>query len=157
MLLSSLYHIQLMSIGAKLYPPCVTRMNTCMNILLGHTNSVDCVHACSPISWSYSILGDIGERDNALLCISNQTSCYQNCKVNWFFPNGTRVPHSVAKWDIYTELELRCWYVWTVEEMEWWGSITVRYMIQWMLPIPYTLVCTTQTLVLVSYSVCKSC
>ena len=101
MLLSSLYHIQLMSIGAKLYPPCVTRMNTCIDILLGHTNSVDCVHACSPISWSYSILGDIGERDNALLCISNQTSCYQNCKVNWFFPNGTRVPLSVAKWDIY--------------------------------------------------------
>ena len=46
-------------------------------------------------------LEEIGERENALLCISNQTTCNQTCKTNWFFPNGTRVPSRVVKWDFY--------------------------------------------------------
>ena len=47
-------------------------------------------------------LEEIGERDNALLCISNLTTCYhQTCKTNWFFPNGTRVPSRDEKWDFY--------------------------------------------------------
>ena len=45
-------------------------------------------------------LEDIGERDNALLCVTNQTACCrspytaENGSVlgNWFFSNGTRVP-----------------------------------------------------------------
>ena len=44
---------------------------------------------------------EIGEYDNALLCMSNLTTCYQTCKTNWFFPNGTRVPSRVVKWDFY--------------------------------------------------------
>ena len=50
---------------------------------------------------SIVFLEDIGERDNALDCISNQTTCYQTCKTDWFFPNGTRVPSRVEKWDFY--------------------------------------------------------
>ena len=50
---------------------------------------------------SIVIMEDIGESDNALDCISNQTTCYQTCKTNWFFPNGTRVPNHGVKWDFY--------------------------------------------------------
>ena len=39
---------------------------------------------------------DIGEEDNALLCITNLTACcrppYTGKNGNWFFPNGTSVP-----------------------------------------------------------------
>ena len=57
------------------------------------------------------MLEDIGEGDDALLCITNQTAC---CRLpytgemgppalgNWFFPNGTRVPSaSGGEQDIY--------------------------------------------------------
>ena len=60
-------------------------------------------------------LEDIGEGDDALLCLTNQTACCRhpytgekkNALGNWFFPNGTRVPSEVAnetsreEWDIY--------------------------------------------------------
>ena len=46
-------------------------------------------------------LEDIGERDDDLDCISNQTICNQTCKTNWFFPNETRVPSRNATWDFY--------------------------------------------------------
>ena len=55
---------------------------------------------------SIVILEDIGEGDNALLCITNLTACCRsddtggNTSGNWFFPNGTRV-HSDGMWDIY--------------------------------------------------------
>ena len=56
---------------------------------------------------SIVILEDIGEGDDALLCVTNQTACYQHFYTgekkkalgNWYFPNGTRL-HS-DKWDIY--------------------------------------------------------
>ena len=45
------------------------------------------------------ILEDIGEGDDALLCITNQTACCRHPYTsgndvfgNWFFPNGTKVP-----------------------------------------------------------------
>ena len=51
---------------------------------------------------SIVFLEEIGERDNALLCMSNLTTCYnQTCKRNWFFPNETRVLSRVEKWDFY--------------------------------------------------------
>ena len=51
-------------------------------------------------------LEDIGEDDDALLCITNLTTC---CKPpypmsgtgNWFFPNGSRVPSSGKQWDFH--------------------------------------------------------
>ena len=55
-------------------------------------------------------LEDIGEGDNALLCLTNLTACcrrpYTNGEMktaigNWFFPNGTRVPSSGVRWDIH--------------------------------------------------------
>ena len=54
-------------------------------------------------------LEDIGEGDDALLCVTNQTACCVppytsvNGSVigNWFFPNGTRVRSSGELWDIY--------------------------------------------------------
>ena len=45
---------------------------------------------------------DIGENHDALDCISN---CYQTCKRNWFFPNGTRVPDENNKSDFYRNRE----------------------------------------------------
>ena len=54
-------------------------------------------------------LEDIGEGDDALLCISNQTACCQAPYTgvmgpalgNWFFPNGSRVPSGKANGDFY--------------------------------------------------------
>ena len=55
------------------------------------------------------ILENIGEGDDALLCMTNQTACCRfsdtgrNGSVlgNWFFPNGTRVPSSGDQWDFH--------------------------------------------------------
>ena len=55
-------------------------------------------------------LEDIGEDDDALLCITNLAACcrppYTGDMVpgaigNWFFPNGTRVPSSGDQWDFH--------------------------------------------------------
>ena len=47
-------------------------------------------------------LEDIGEGDNALLCVTNQTACCnQPGNSNWFFPNGTRVPSSNEQWGFH--------------------------------------------------------
>ena len=60
-------------------------------------------------------LEDIGEDDDALLCITDLTACCQSPYTsemgpdigNWFFPNGTRVPNgdvnvtSGLQWDFY--------------------------------------------------------
>ena len=54
-------------------------------------------------------LEDIGENDDALLCITSQTACCRppyadgNRSVvgNWFFPNGTRVPSTGVPWDFH--------------------------------------------------------
>ena len=55
---------------------------------------------------------------------------------------------------VSTETEGRCkWYVSIAEEVERMGSTAVRYLIHSMLPIPYTLDCTQQTLVVVSGNV----
>ena len=64
------------------------------------------------------MLENIGEGDDALLCITNLTACYQpnvndTGKVvpasgNWYFPNGTRVPSnkvnctSGEEWEFYS-------------------------------------------------------
>ena len=60
------------------------------------------------------ILENIGEGDNALLCMTNPITCCRpsdNGFVlgNWFFPNGTRVPSDTAnvsgtneQWDFYS-------------------------------------------------------
>ena len=52
-------------------------------------------------------LEDIGEGDDALLCLTDFTPCCQTGFTsgngtllgNWFFPNGTRVPPSGARWN----------------------------------------------------------
>ena len=51
-------------------------------------------------------LEDIGEGDDALLCVTDQTACCQHPYTlvllgNLFFPNGTRVPSSGANWDLH--------------------------------------------------------
>ena len=69
--------------------------------------------------WNNSIvmLEDIGEGDDALLCITNLTACYQPdvndtekavpASGNWYFPNRTRVPSnkvnytSCEEWEFY--------------------------------------------------------
>ena len=58
------------------------------------------------------MLEDIGEGDDALLCITNQTACcrksdsgeMRSVSGNWYFPNGTRVPSvSGMEWDIQNQ------------------------------------------------------
>ena len=51
-------------------------------------------------------LDDIGEGDDALRCLTDQTACcrqpYVSIQVgNWFLPNGTRVPSSGSRWDFH--------------------------------------------------------
>ena len=52
-------------------------------------------------------LEDIGEGDDALLCITDQPACcrppYTDSIAfgNWFFPNGTRVPSLGVQWDFH--------------------------------------------------------
>ena len=51
-------------------------------------------------------LEDIGEGDDGLLCVTNQTACCRpphakQATGNWFFPNGTRVPSSGRQWDLH--------------------------------------------------------
>ena len=57
---------------------------------------------------------------------------------------------TVIDWGILTEPEVRWWYVCIVEEVEWMGFTAVRYLFQQMLSRPYTLECTTQTVVRLS-------
>ena len=54
------------------------------------------------------MMENIGEGDDALLCITNQTACCQppyngnmGSVGNWFFPNGTRVPSSGYQWNFH--------------------------------------------------------
>ena len=49
-------------------------------------------------------LEDIGESDNALLCLTNYTAYtgeMGHVLGNWFFPNGTRVPSVGGNWNFY--------------------------------------------------------
>ena len=60
---------------------------------------------------SIVMLEDIGQNDDALLCITNYTACCRPPYTgglalgNWFFPNGTIVPSethtSGEEWDFY--------------------------------------------------------
>ena len=55
-------------------------------------------------------LEDIGEKDRALLCVTDKPTCCRSPYTdgtgkkalgNWFFPNGTRVPSSGSQWDFH--------------------------------------------------------
>ena len=55
-------------------------------------------------------LEDIGDGENALLCVTDQPACCrspytdatgQRTLGNWFFPNGTRVPGGGQQWDFH--------------------------------------------------------
>ena len=50
-------------------------------------------------------LEDIGEDDDALLCITNLTTCCRSKNRSalgqWFFPNGTRVLSTGEQWDFH--------------------------------------------------------
>ena len=55
-------------------------------------------------------LEDIGQGNNALLCVTDKTACcgppYTDPielvnRMNWFFPNGTKVPSSGSQWDFH--------------------------------------------------------
>ena len=56
---------------------------------------------------SIVILENIGEGGDALLCMTNLTTCCrpsdgsENVRRNWFFPNETRVPSSGLQWDFH--------------------------------------------------------
>ena len=54
---------------------------------------------------SIVILEDIGEDDDALLCITFQTACCRHPYTagNWVFPNETRVPSSDKQWDFHRD------------------------------------------------------
>ena len=45
---------------------------------------------------------DIGEDEDALHCMTDNSSCCRfPARGNWFFPNGTRVPSSGEQWDFH--------------------------------------------------------
>ena len=55
-------------------------------------------------------LEEIGEGDDALLCVTDQTACCRppytdplgsGAIGNWYFPNGTRLPSSDQQWDFH--------------------------------------------------------
>ena len=54
-------------------------------------------------------LEDIGNNSDAILCITNFTTCCRRPYTgingsaigNWFFPNGTKVPSIGSPWDFY--------------------------------------------------------
>ena len=50
-------------------------------------------------------LEEIGEGDDALICVTDQPACcrppHSGAIGNWFFPNGTRVPSSGMQWDLH--------------------------------------------------------
>ena len=49
-------------------------------------------------------LEDIGEGNDALLCITNLSACCKrdgSALGNWFFPNGTKVPSNGIWWDFF--------------------------------------------------------
>ena len=53
-------------------------------------------------------LVDIGENDNAVLCMTNLTACCQHEVLGkWSFPNGTTVPSEFvsasSKWDFFRD------------------------------------------------------
>ena len=51
---------------------------------------------------SIVILEDIGEGDDALLCLTNYTACCKDPALgNWFFPNGSRVLSGGMNLDIF--------------------------------------------------------
>ena len=55
-------------------------------------------------------IGEGGEDDDALLCMTNLTTCCQHHCIggmsvdsgNWFFPNRTRVPCKSEQWDLFS-------------------------------------------------------
>ena len=48
-------------------------------------------------------LEEIGEGDDALLCMTDLTACCHNESAlgNWFFPNGTGVPDTGVQWKFF--------------------------------------------------------
>ena len=52
---------------------------------------------------------DIGEGDDALLCITSLVGCFEPFLGNWFFPNGTTLPSGIVnatsslQWDLGTD------------------------------------------------------
>ena len=54
-------------------------------------------------------LEDIGEGDDALLCVTDQPACCLHFYTrygalifgNWFFPNGSRIPSFGQQWNFY--------------------------------------------------------
>ena len=50
-------------------------------------------------------LEDIGEGDDALLCVTNLTACCRPYWLlafgNWFYPNGTRISSSGSNWEFH--------------------------------------------------------
>ena len=58
-------------------------------------------------------LEDIGQRDSALLCVTNFTACcrphyngeYWSVLGSWYFLNGTKVPSYFLMWDFYRDRE----------------------------------------------------
>ena len=97
-------------------------------------------------------LEDIGEDDDALVCITNLSACCRRSytgemQLTLGTGSSPMEPEFPALERISTETEIIWWYVCTAQEVEWKGSTAVRYLILLALPRPYTLECTQQTLV----------
>ena len=72
---------------------------------------------------------DIGEGDDALLCITSLVGCCEPFLGNWFFPNGTTLPRGIAnatsslQWEFYED---RGWTVVRMHRRR--GGVTGIYL-----------------------------
>ena len=74
------------------YPYCITGISDAADVRFS-------LNGTTYQNNSLVTLEDIGEGDDALLCMTDLNGWY--IRGNWFFPNGTRVPSNGAQWDIY--------------------------------------------------------
>ena len=82
----------------------------CANIkafvsLLGESDVSFSLNSTAYHNNSLVTLEDIGQGDDALLCITNLSACCLktngSAMGNWFFPNGTRVSGVSNQWDFF--------------------------------------------------------
>ena len=90
-------------------PTCALHIEDCISFFPGAGDVWFSLRNTTYQNNSIVMLEDIGEDDDALLCMTNQTACCRptdtgiNVSVlgTWFFPNGTRVPSSGDQWDFH--------------------------------------------------------
>ena len=89
-------------LGMRLLQQCYFQDNNCISSIPGAGDVWVTLRGITYQNNSIVILENIGDGDDALLCMTNQTACCQSpANGNWFYPNGTRVLTSGYQSGIY--------------------------------------------------------